>query len=391
MATPTPTGRDRQTRRPGDRVRIIAGALAAAVLGGVAAVILALALGVVHAGGPATTVIRAPSAASSGRVPEAAWVGVYRLADAGAVDLTVRSTADLATPYGTAPEKRTVIGSGFVVDGRGDIVTAAHVVSGADSITVSFANGATRSGRVLGRDAASDVALVHVDPAGLTLSPLALGSSAALKVGEQLAVVGDPLGFDRSLSTGVVSALDRTIQAPNGFQIAHAIQTDAAMNPGNSGGPLLDAGGRVIGIADQIATGTGQFGGTSDAQTSTGVGFAVPIDLIRHELRALEHGQAVRHAYLGIGAAQTASGGLGVRVGSVEPGSPAAAADLRAGDVIVALDGVRLAGEAALVDALAAAHPGERVRLTVRRGAARTEVSVTLAEQPARAPSSPSP
>jgi putative serine protease PepD len=134
-----------------------------------------------------------------------------------------------------------------------------------------------------------------VDPSGLVLHPLTLGRSSDLAVGDALAVIGDPLGFDRSLSTGVVSALGRTIEAPNGFEIAHSIQTDAAMNPGNSGGPILDSTGRVVGIADQIATGTNHFGGSS-SQTSTGVGFAVPVDLIQAELGRLGHGESVSHA-----------------------------------------------------------------------------------------------
>ena len=175
----------------------------------------------------------------------------------------------VATPFGQRQEQETAVGSGFVLDGRGDIVTAAHVVDGASSIRVAFQNGAAREATILGTDDASDVALVHVDPAGLTLDPLTLGSSRALAVGDALAVIGDPLGFERTLSTGVVSGLDRTIQAPNGFEIAHAIQTDAAMNPGASGGPLFASDGRVIGIADQIATGTNQFG-RSTTETRAG-------------------------------------------------------------------------------------------------------------------------
>ncbi len=137
---------------------------------------------------------------------------------------------------------------------------------------------------MLGTDEATDVAVLSVDPSGLTLHPLALGSSASLAIGDQVAAIGDPFTYQRSLSTGVVSGLDRTISAPNGFTVAHAIQTDAALNPGNSGGPVLDAGGHVIGIVDQIAT-------NGSSQTSSGVGFAVPIDLVQARARPARGGQ----------------------------------------------------------------------------------------------------
>jgi len=274
-----------------------------------------------------------------------------------------------------------------VLDGRGDHVTAAHVVDGATSISVAFENGATRSATIRGKDDASDIAVLHVSPVGLTLHPLRLGTSATLAIGDPLAVLGDPLGFDRSLSTGVVSALDRTIQAPNGFEIAHSIQTDAAMNPGNSGGPLLNTRGQVIGIADQIATGTNRFGGPSSSTTSTGVGFAIPIGLIKAELTPLEHGQTVSHAYLGISTGQTANGTPGALIAAVQSGTPAASAGLRSGDVIIAWGGETIASTSALIDALAAARPREQVTLTILREHARTNVTVKLGAQPSQAPS----
>ncbi|HYB28932.1 MAG TPA: trypsin-like peptidase domain-containing protein [Solirubrobacteraceae bacterium] len=301
------------------------------------------------------------------------------------MDITVQATTSVPTPFGARTETETALGSGFVLNGQGDIVTAAHVVEGATSISVAFENGVTRSATVLGKDDGSDVAVIHVNPVGLTLRPLVLGSSAALQVGDPLAVVGDPLGFDRSLSTGVVSGLDRTIEAPNGFEIAHSIQTDAALNPGNSGGPLLNTSGQVIGIADQIATGTNQFG-SSTSETSTGVGFAVPIDLIRDELVALERGQTLSHPYLGISTSETANGTAGALVAAVESGTPAAKAGLKAGDVIVAFNGAAIAGDGDLVDALAASHPGQTVKLTVQRGSSRITITVTLGTQPAQAP-----
>lgn len=158
------------------------------------------------------------------------------------------------------------------------------------------------------------------------------------------------------------------------------------MNPGNSGGPLLNARGQVIGIADQIATGNNQFGGPSSATTSTGVGFAVPIDLIKGELTRLEHGQKVAHAYLGIATGPTLDGAAGARVGAVTSGGPAARAGLRPGDVIIGLGTTAIHGESGLITALAAAQPGQRVRLTIRRDGRTLPLWVTLGTQPARAP-----
>ena len=199
------------------------------------------------------------------------------------------------SPFGGPSQSgSTATGTGFVVDGKGHIVTAAHVVDGASSISVKFQDGTTRTAKVLGTDNATDVAVLSVDPSGLTLHPLALGSSASLAIGDQVAAIGDPFTYERSLSTGVVSGLDRTISAPNGFTVAHAIQTDAALNPGNSGGPVLDAGGQVIGIVDQIAT-------NGSSETSSGVGFAVPIDLVTVRARpARGRAGPSRHAYLGV-------------------------------------------------------------------------------------------
>ena len=371
---------------PNNTARALA-ALGIAILGGAVALALALLVGAVHTSTATTTVLETAPATVAPTSPTATWAGVYAQAAAGQVDITVQTTTTIATPFGEQQQQATALGSGFVLDGRGDLVTAAHVVDGATSLSVAFENGATRSATILGKDDASDIAVLHVSPAGLTLHPLRLGTSATLAIGDPLAVLGDPLGFDRSLSTGVVSALDRTIQAPNGFEIAHSIQTDAAMNPGNSGGPLLNPRGQVIGIADQIATGTNRFGGPSSSTTSTGVGFAVPIGLIKAELTPLEHGQTVSHAYLGISTGQTANGSPGALIAAVQSGTPAASAGLRSGDVIIAWGGETIATESALIDALAAAHPREQITLMILRGNTRISVTVKLGAQPSQAPS----
>jgi S1-C subfamily serine protease len=379
-----PLGREERPLAAGLTRRALAlTVVCAALLGGGLAVGLLYALGGIHAAAPTTSVVEQPVAGSGGsssRSPLNAGA-VYASAAAGVVDITSRgvSSGGGQGPFAPpGPAQATASGTGSVIDARGHILTAAHVVDGSASITVTFQNGTTRPARVLGEDLSTDVAVLQVDPSGLRLEPLALGSSRALSVGDALAVIGDPYQFDRSLSTGVVSGLDRTIQAPNGFTVAHAIQTDAALNPGNSGGPVLDTHGRVVGIADQIAT------GGSGAQGSTGVGFAVPVDIVRAELSRLEQGAQVAHAYLGVSTTQ-ATNQPGALIQAVRAATPAAAAGLRSGDVIVRLDGSAVRGSSDVVAAISSHRPGDRVTLTVQRGSSRRTLSATLAAQPRQA------
>jgi putative serine protease PepD len=293
------------------------------------------------------------------------------------VDITATgSGSSVPNPFGQGAQESTATGSGFVADGSGHIVTAAHVIDGASSIKVRFSDGTTRTARLLGKDNAIDVAVLKVDPSGLNLHPLPLGSSGSLRVGEPVMAIGSPFGFAESLSTGVVSGLDRTIQAPNGFTVAHAIQTDAALNPGNSGGPILDSSGRVIGIADQVAT-----GGNGGSEQGSGVGFAVPSDLIAAELGQLKAGQPVQHAYLGIASSESAST-TGALIGSVTSGGPAARAGLQNGDVVTAVDGKAITGSGGLVSAVAAHKPGDKLQLTIKRGSGTHTLTVTLGTQP---------
>jgi putative serine protease PepD len=302
---------------------------------------------------------------------------IYASASAGVVEITATGTStSQAAPFGQGSSQSTATGTGFVVDSKGQIVTAAHVIDGATSIKVTFSDGVTRTATLAGRDDATDVAVLKVNPSGLALHPLTLGNSAALGVGDALVAIGSPFGYEESVSTGIVSGLDRTIQAPNGYTVAHAIQTDAALNPGNSGGPILDSSGRVVGIADQIAT------GGSGADQSSGVGFAVPIDLVSGELAQLGAGKTVTHAYLGMGT--TASTGVtGAGIGSVAAGGPAAAAGLKKGDVVTAVDGKKITGSSDLVAAIAARAPGDRIDLTVHRGSSTLTLTATLGTQPA--------
>lgn len=382
---PPAAGRGPEVGMP--RRRTLAAMLVAAALlgGGVGAGALTL-TSAVGDGGGTTTIVRqeapATAAAEATTAPpgSAAADGldagaIHARASAGVVDISATGGgATAAVPFGPRSQRASSAGSGFVVDEEGDVLTAAHVVDGATSLQVSFADGTTREARVAGTDDATDVAVLRIDPSGLDLQPLELGTSASLEVGDPLAVIGSPFGYRSSLSTGVVSGLDRTIDAPNGFTIAHAVQTDAALNPGNSGGPILDAQGRVVGIADQIATG--------GSDQSAGVGFAVPIDLVTDHLDELAAGREVAHAYLGVSTGES-DRGAGALVAEVIAGGPAASAGLRTGDVVTAVDGEDVAGGSGLVAAISDADPGDELALQVQRGPQTLTVTATLGTQPA--------
>jgi S1-C subfamily serine protease len=281
---------------------------------------------------------------------------------------------------GTSPEaessEATATGSGFIVDEEGTVVTAAHVVDEASSVKVILQDGTVRSAEVLGVDDATDIAVIRFDPEGIELQTLELGDSSSLKVGASVAAIGAPFEYAWSFSTGIVSGLDRTIEAPNGFTVSHAIQTDTAVNPGNSGGPLLDAEGDVIGVVDQIAT-------DGSADQSSGVGFAVPSNLVASELEQLEAGETVEHAYLGVSTGTASGETAGAQVAEVVQGSPAAEAGLRQGDIITALGEESIASTEDLVAAIATREPGERVTLEVERDSQKTSLKVTLGTQPA--------
>lgn len=387
-AAAPPPAPPRERRAPRGRRGLAVVVVVSSLLGGAAASGVLLVTGVVGDSDSPAVATSAGTDTGSPVTPIAAGAGLnaaalYAKASPGVVDITASGTGGAAqsqSPFGdqgSAPQS-TATGTGFVTGTDGYVITAAHVVDGASSITVTFQDGTKRTAKLAGKDDATDVALLKIDPAGLTLHPLKLGSSASLRTGDAVAAIGDPFGYERSISTGIVSGLDRTIQAPNGFTVAHAIQTDAALNPGNSGGPILNAAGEVIGIADQIATG----GGT---RANAGVGFAVPIDLVKSDLATLKAGETPRHAYLGVSMGGAGGSAGGALVGAVTSGGPAADAGLRTGDTITAIDGKKVADSNALISVIAGRDPGDRVTLTVRRGGDSSQRTVTLGTQPSTA------
>ena len=235
------------------------------------------------------------------------------------VFVRARSVQATQSPFDVFPRQQDNIstGSGFVLDEKGHILTNAHVVASSLDVRVSFSDHRTVAARVFGKDPDTDLAVLSVNPKEVDLHPLALGDSTAVRVGDPTVAIGNPFGLERTLTTGVVSALQRRITAPSGFAIEHVIQTDAAINPGNSGGPLLDAAGRVIGVNSQIAT------GGEGSSGSVGIGFAVPAATVRRVLPELERAGRVRRPFLGV-AGRPAREGLLVEV--VQAGTPAARA-----------------------------------------------------------------
>jgi putative serine protease PepD len=319
-----------------------------------------------------TTVVReaAPAAKAASNISGGLSVAqIARNATPGVVEITVRSTSQSQFPFGGSQEQ-SAEGSGFVYDTAGHIVTNEHVVDGANSVTVKFEDGKSYSATVVGKDTSTDVAVIKVNAPASELHPLTLGDSDALSVGDGVVAIGSPFGLENSVTAGIVSALHRTINSPNGFAIPNAIQTDAAINHGNSGGALLDGNGQVVGITAQIE---------SDSGGNNGVGFAVPSSTVRNVVSQILGGGTVQHAYLGVAVADGSGGAL---VGSVRSGTPAAKAGLRKGDVITKFDGTATPSAAVLQSAVATHKPGDTVTVQIRRGGSTHTVRVTLGNRP---------
>ena len=384
----------------------LAGGLVVAVLGWAA-----IAAGWVHSdSGSSTSTVLTPSAPLATRTADtngkALTVNQIYSSDApGVVLITAKQQAQTSpfNPFGQSGGG-TATGSGFVIDNEGHILTNAHVVDGASDVTVTVggSDGQTYPAKVVGTDPSTDVAVLSVDSGSAQLKPLPLGSSSQVKVGDPVVAIGNPFGLDDTATAGIVSAVQRQIDSPNGFAIENAIQTDAPINPGNSGGPLIDSAGQVIGINSQI-----ESGGSSNG--NVGIGFAVPIDTASEIAQQLiDHG-SVEHAFVGISGADLTpeianvlnlDASSGAIVESVVPGSPADKAGIEAGnatvtvagqpikaggDVITKVDGQPVTGMDDVIAAVDSKKPGDSLEMTLLHGGQERTVTLTLAERPAQA------
>jgi putative serine protease PepD len=302
-----------------------------------------------------------PAASTSGLSVNSIYKRTYR----GVVEVKVNSqTSD---PFGGSGQQ-SAEGSGFVYDTSGHVITNQHVVNGATSVRVTFWNGKTYSATVVGTDPSTDLAVLDVDAPSSVLFPLTVGDSSKVEVGDNVVAIGAPFGLAETVTAGIVSALHREMTSPNNFSIDDSIQTDAAINHGNSGGPLLDEQGHVIGVNAQIE---------SDSGGSDGVGFAIPANTIKSIASQLLSSGKAEHAYLGVELGDGAA-----RVVTVRAKTPAAKAHLRAGDVIRSIAGTSVSTSDELRAAINARKPGDRVTLVYTRGGKRHTVSVTLASRP---------
>ena len=346
-------------------------------------------------GGGSTTVVErdvSPLPAASAAAAEAPAAPAAR--EGGVQAVVARSAPAVVKVTSGREGAGGRLGSGFLVDRRGRILTNAHVVDGEDDVTVTFDDGTESPAEVLGEDESTDLAVLRARDVPDGVRPLPLGRSTGLVVGDPVIAIGNPFGLERTATTGIVSALKRIISAPNDFEIQNVIQTDAAINQGNSGGPLLDGSGRVLGINSQIA---------SESGGNDGIGFAVPIDTIRPVADAIIASGAAQHAWLGITGRQVTPevaealgepGVRGVAIVSVDERGPAAGAGLReattpagadvprGGDIIVAVGGRAVRDMADVILAVSSRAVGDPLRLTVLRDGDRVDVDMTLADRP---------
>jgi S1-C subfamily serine protease len=323
---------------------------------------------------------------------------IYDRVSPGVVFVEAQGTA-AQSPFGLPPERGTASGTGFVLDEEGYVLTNAHVVDRANEVTITFGEDQQVPAETVGTDLSSDLAVLKVDPDEVELRPLTLGESASADVGDPVVAIGSPFGFESTVTTGIVSAIQREIRAPSGFSIDDVIQTDASINPGNSGGPLLDARGRVVGINSQIATG--------GASGSVGVGFAVPIDTAKEIIPQLIEDGEVERAFLGVTTTDVTEtiaedfnldADQGALVQDVVPGGPADEAGLEAGntetaaglvaggDIIVRVDGTEITESADVAEAIEDDQPGDTIEVEFLRDGDTESVDVELGERPTRVP-----
>jgi len=398
----------------GNPVARTAGLLSVAAAGGAIALLGAWAVG--GLGSHATSTVRevyagsvTPAPSNVAQTGDALTIGqIYKRDAPGVVQITAKVVQQqrdpfFGTPFGFPTESDT-LGSGFVHSKEGYIITNYHVIQNARSIRVSFSNSDSLPAKIVGADPSTDIAVLQVSAKSRALKPLPLGDSDSVGVGDAVVALGNPFGYSRTVTAGIVSALQRRIQSPNAQTIDHVIQTDAAINPGNSGGPLLNARGEVIGVNAAISTGNSGAGG------NIGIGFAIPIDTVRDVAAQLIKSGKVEHPYLGVAVKAVTPGlaqlfGLpvthGLLVQQVYPGTAAARAGLRGGsdevvisgesytvvgnDVIVSVDGIAVNTETRLRDVISAKKPGSTVELEIYRGKNKQSVNVKLGRLPANA------
>jgi putative serine protease PepD len=316
---------------------------------------------------------------------------IYKSVGPGVVDIKTSSSQNTGGVFGFGQQQQTEgEGAGVVFDKKGDILTDQHVVAGANKVTVTFTDGSTAPATVVGSDTGADLAVIRVQnvPAS-KLHPLPFGDSNAVQVGDSVIAIGSPFGQPNTVTAGIVSAVGRTIQAPNQFTIPNAIQTDAPINPGNSGGPLINAAGQVIGLNDQIETNNTNGQGEG---SSSGIGFATPSNSdVRFAKEIIATGQA-HNAYVGVSLDPTVTGGAAIAKTSsangqppIATGGPADKAGLQPGDLVTAVNGAHVGSVNQFVAAIAKYAPGTKVTLTVDRNGSNKTVSLILGSQPANA------
>jgi putative serine protease PepD len=301
---------------------------------------------------------------------------IYHQAGPGVVDIQVTANTNSGGFFGGS-EQTQGEGAGVVYDTKGDILTDEHVVANATSVSVTFEDGKKVGAKVLGTDPSTDVAVIHVNAPVSELHPIPFADSSSAQVGDPVVAIGSPFSLPGTVTSGIVSAVGRSIDAPNRYTITGAIQTDAAINPGNSGGPLLDGTGHVLGLADQIETNNTTPGGQG---SSSGVGFAVPSNTAARIANSIIGGHPVKHAFVGVFLNGSSTGGA--QVTSVQAGSPAASAGLQQGDVVTAINGKRITSTQQFIETVDTYSPGETITLSVKHNGNTQTLRLTLGTRP---------